>query len=161
MTTPQQPDHAQTAKVYAQVAERSRKILGDFLKRQADGKGIAFTDEFGLAKAYMDLAAKMLANPWKLAESQMKMFWDYLALWQSSTLKMMGHGAEPVVHPDKGDTRWRDEERQNHFLFAYFKQSYLFPSHGFGVAGVRADGVSRGAHTRGYVFFRQYIDALS
>ena len=55
MTTQQQPpnDPAQTAKVFAEVAERSSKILGDFVKRHADGKGIAFTDEFGLAKAFM------------------------------------------------------------------------------------------------------------
>ena len=92
MSTTQQPasDPAQTAKVYAEVAERSSKILGDFVQRHADGKGIAFTDEFGIAKAFMDLSAKMLANPWKLAETQMKMFWDYIALCQSSTLKMVG-----------------------------------------------------------------------
>ena len=91
MTTRQPSDPAQTAKVFAEVAERSSKILGDFVKRHADGKGIAFTDEFGIARAFMDLSAEMLANPWKLAETQMKMFWDYIALWQSSTLKMMGH----------------------------------------------------------------------
>jgi len=161
MTTPQQPDHAQTAKVYAQVAERSSKILGDFLKRHADGKGIAFTDEFGLAKAYMDLAAKMLANPWKLAETQMKMFWDYLALWQSSTLKMMGHGAEPVVHPDKGDTRWRDEDWQNHFLFDYFKQSYLISARHIHDAVCCVEGLSEEAQKKVNFFTRQYIDALS
>ena len=106
MTTQAANDPAKTAKVFAEVAERSSKIMSDFVKRHADGKGIAFTDEFGIAKAFMDLSAKMLANPWKLAETQMKMFWDYVALWQSSTMKMMGHHPEPVAQPEKSDYRW-------------------------------------------------------
>ena len=163
MSTTQQPasDPAQTAKVFAEVAERSSKILGDFVQRHADGKGIAFTDEFGIAKAFMDLSAKMLANPWKLAETQMKMFWDYIALWQSSTLKMMGHGAEPVAHPDKGDTRWRDEEWQNHFLFDYFKQSYLIAARNIHDAVCCVEGLPEEAQNKVNFFTRQYIDALS
>jgi polyhydroxyalkanoate synthase len=163
MTTHQQPpnDPAQTAKVFAEVAERSSKILGDFVKRHADGKGIAFTDEFGIARAFMDLSAKMLANPWKLAETQMKMFWDYIALWQSSTLKVMGHGAEPVAHPDKGDYRWRDEEWQNHFLFDYLKQSYLIAARNIHDAVCCVEGLPEETQKKVNFFTRQYIDALS
>src|SRR3989304_4476782 len=159
---PRQPnDPAQTAKVFAEVAERSSKILGDFVKRHADGKGIAFTDEFGIARAFMDLSAKMLANPWKLAETQMKMFWDYIALWQSSTLKMMGHRVEPVAHPEKGDYRWRDEEWQNHFLFDYFRQSYLIAARHIHDAVLRVEGLPDETQKKVNFFTRQYIDALS
>lgn len=161
MTTQQHSEHAQMAQVYAQVAERSSKIMGDFLKRHADGKGIAVTDEFGIAKAYMDLAAKMLTNPWKLAETQMKMFWDYFALWQSSALRMMGHSAAPVAHPDKGDYRWRDEEWQNHFLFDYLKQSYLISARHIHDAVCCVEGLSEETQKKVNFFTRQYIDALS
>src|SRR5438876_11500663 len=103
------PDPAEAARVFAEVAERSGKLLADFAQRNA-GKGIAFTDEFGIAKAFMDLSAAMFTNPWKAAEVQMKMMWDYAALWQSSMLKLMGQPVQPVVEPAKGDNRFRDTD---------------------------------------------------
>ena len=159
--TSPQPDPAETARLFAEVAERSSKLMGDFLSRHARGKGVAYSDEFGIAKAFMDLSAHMLANPWKLAETQMKMFWDYAALWQSSVLKMMGHPARPVAEPAKGDNRFRHEDWENHFLFDYIKQSYLI------AARHTHDAVSSIEHlpeeTRRKINFytRQYIDALS
>jgi len=163
MTTQQQPanDAAQMAKVFGEVAERSSKIMGDFVKRHADGKGVAFSDEFGIARAFMDLSAKMLANPWKLAETQMKMFWDYAALWQSATMKMMGHSPTPVAQPEKGDYRWRDEEWENHFLFDYFKQSYLIAARHIHDAVCCVEGLPEESQKKVNFFTRQYIDALS
>ncbi len=162
MATEQQSyDRAESVKVFAEVAERSSKILGDFIQRHADGKGIAFTDEFGIAKAFMDLSAQMLANPWKLAETQMKMFWDYFSLWQSSALKMLGHAPEPVAAPAKGDNRFRDEQWENHFLFDYFKQSYLIAARHIHDAVCCVEGLPEEAQKKVNFFTRQYIDALA
>jgi len=160
---PQQPanDPAHTAKIFAEVAERSSKILGDFVKRHADGKGFAFTDELGIAKAFMDLSAQLLANPWKIAETQVKMFWDYVALWQSSTLKLLGHSAEPVARPEEGDYRWRDEEWQNHFLFDYFKQFHLIAARNIQDAVCCIEGLPHETQKKVDFFTRQYLDALS
>ena len=160
---PQQPanDPAQTAKIFSEVAERSSKILGDFAKRHADGKGVAFSDELGIAKAFMDLSAQLLANPWKIAETQVKMFWDYVALWQSSTLKLLGHSAEPVARPEEGDYRWRDEEWQNHFLFDYFKQFHLIAARNIQNAVCCVEGLPQETQKKVDFFTRQYLDALS
>ena len=160
---PQQPvnDPAQTAKIFAEVAERSSKLLGDFVKSHAQGKGIAFTDEMGIAKAFMDLSAQLLANPWKIAETQVKMFWDYVALWQSSTLKLLGHSAEPVARPEQGDYRWRDEEWQNHFLFDYFKQFHLIAARNIQDAVCCVEGLPLETQKKIDFFTRQYLDALS
>ena len=136
--------------------------MGEFLQRQADGKGVAFTDEFGIAKAFMDLSARMLANPWKLAETQMKMFWDYVALWQSTALKHDGAGApSPVAEPAKGDNRFRDADWQNHFLFDYFKQSYLIAARHIHDAVSSVEGLPEETQKKVNFFTRQYIDALS
>ncbi len=163
MGTPRQAanDPAQTAKVFAEVAERSGRILSDFVERHAGGKGIAFTDEFGIAKAFMELSAQMLANPWKLAETQMKMFWDQVELLQASALKMMGHTAQPVTEPAKGDNRFRDEDWQNHFLFDYFKQSYLIAARHIHDAVSSTEGLSEETSKKVNFFTRQYIDALA
>jgi hypothetical protein len=65
------------------------------MKRQMK-KGIsAPSDDLGIAQAFMDMMAKMLANPYKLAQAQMNLVWDYFSLWQHSTLRMMGMTARP------------------------------------------------------------------
>ena len=82
------PHPAEVAKVLGEVAERSSSVLGDFLKRHAGGKGVSFSDELGIAKAFMDMWAKLAANPMALAQAQMNMYLDYMRLWQSSWLKL-------------------------------------------------------------------------
>nr|MCU0805718.1 hypothetical protein [Burkholderiales bacterium] len=64
-------DPAEIAKVFGEVAQRSSKVFGDFMKRQAESQKSLATDEFGIAKAFMDLWQRMLANPARLAELQM------------------------------------------------------------------------------------------
>jgi polyhydroxyalkanoate synthase subunit PhaC len=162
MASPQTShDPADTARIFAEVAERSGRLLGEFLQRQADGKGAAYTDEFGIAKAFMDLSAQMLANPWKLAAAQMKMFQDYTALWQSSMLKLMGRPAAPVAEPAAGDNRFRDGEWQSNFLFDYAKQSYLIAARHIHDAVASVEGLPEEERKKVNFFTRQYIDALS
>jgi polyhydroxyalkanoate synthase len=161
MSATPQPDPAETARLFAQVAERSSKLMGDYLERHAQGKGVAFSDEFGIARAFMDLSAHMLANPWKIAETQAKMFWDHVALWQSSVLRMMGHPAKPVAEPAKGDNRFRHDDWQSHFLFDYIKQSYLIAARHMHDAVSSVEHLPEETRKKVNFFTRQYIDALS
>ncbi|HEY6720036.1 MAG TPA: class I poly(R)-hydroxyalkanoic acid synthase [Burkholderiales bacterium] len=155
------PDPTHSAKVFAEVAERSGRIMAEFLKRQAGGHGVAYSDEFGIARAFMDLSARMLANPWKLAEMQTKMFWDHAALWQSITLRMLGQDAPPVAAPAKGDNRFRDADWQDQFLFDYIKQSYLIAARHMHDAVSSVEGLSEETQKKVNFYTRQYIDALS
>src|SRR5207244_8195144 len=109
----------------ASAADKSAKLLGDFVARQASVAPALLTDELGLTKAFLELTAKLLSNPYRRAETQLNLWWDYSALWQSSMLKLLGHATTPVVEPAKTDKRFRHEHWQDHFLFDYVKQSYL------------------------------------
>src|SRR3989449_10895636 len=135
------PDPAESARVLAEVAQRSGRIMGEFLQRQAGGQGVATSDEFGVARAFMDVAARMLADPWKLAEMQSKMFWDHVALWQSSLLRMIGKEVPSVAEAAKGDNRFRDADWQDQFLFRYIKPSYLIAARHLHDAESSADGL--------------------
>ena len=154
-------DPAQSAKVFAEVAERSSRLLGEFLKRQADGRGVATSDEFGIARAFMDLSARMLADPWKLAEMQTKLFWDHVALWQSTMQRMLGNDALPVAEPAKGDNRFREADWQDQFLFDYIKQSYLIAARHMRDAVSSVEGLPEETQKKVNFYTRQYIDALS
>src|SRR5713101_2099666 len=155
------PDPAESARVFAEVAERSGRIMGEFLQRQAGGQGVATSDEFGIARAFMDLYARMLAEPWKLAEMQTKMFWDHVALWQSTLLRMLGKEAPPVAVPAKGDNRFREADWQDRFLFDYIKQSYLIAARHLHDAVASVEGLPEETSKKVNFYTRQYIDALS
>ncbi len=152
---------ADSAQIFAQVAERSSRIMADFLKRQAKTKNPAVTDEFGIAKAFMDMSALMFAKPQHLAEAQMNMFWDYTRLWQSSWMQMLGQKVEPVAVPRKGDNRFRHEDWENHFLFDYVKQSYLIAARHIHEAVSKVEDLPADERKKVDFFTRQYIDALS
>ncbi|MGP1677288.1 MAG: PHA/PHB synthase family protein [Burkholderiales bacterium] len=152
---------ADSAQVFAQVAERSSRIMADFIKRQSETQNPAVTDEFGIAKAFMDLSALMFAKPQHLAEAQMNMFWDYTRLWQSSWMQMLGQKAEPVAVPRKGDNRFRHEDWENHFLFDYVKQSYLIAARHIHQAVSQVEDLPADERKKVDFFTRQYIDALS
>ncbi len=152
---------ADTAKLFAELAQRSSRVMSDFIKRQAAAKKPAVDDEFGIAKAFMDMSALMLAKPQQLAEAQMKMFWDYSRLWQSSWMQMMGQKVEPVASPREGDNRFRHEDWQNNFLFDYAKQSYLIAARHINQAVSQVEDLPEDARKKVDFFTRQYVDALS
>jgi polyhydroxyalkanoate synthase len=159
--TEQAPDPAEVARILGEVAERSSNVLADFVKRHANGKGLAFTDEFGIARAFMDMWAKLLANPMALAQAQMNMYFDYLRLWQSSWLKLLGHAPEPVAAPAQGDSRFKDEDWQTNFVFDYVKQSYLIAARHIHDVVSGVEGLPDDSKKKVDFFTRQYVDALS
>jgi len=159
-TQPMNPD--QTALVLHEVAERSAKLLGEFAKKDhASSLSSAASDELGIAKAYMDLYSKMLSNPAGLAAFSTNMMLDYMQLWQSSWMKMMGMQAGPVAAPAKGDGRFRDDDWSSNFLFDYVKQSYLIASRHIQHAVADVEGLSPESEKKVAFFTRQYVDALS
>ena len=145
----------------ASAADKSAKLLGDYLARQSKSGPSLATDEFGLTKAFMEMAAKMLSNPYRMAETQMNLWWDYSALWQSSMLKLMGQTSAPVAEPAKGDRRFRHEDWQEHFLFDYVKQSYLIAARWLHNAVASVEGLDEHTQKKVDFFTRQYIDALA
>jgi polyhydroxyalkanoate synthase len=149
------------AKVCHKVAERSSKILGDFVQKQAESVSSAVRDEMGIAKAFMDLYARMAADPALMAQVSMSLWADYLRLWQSSWMKLFGINAGPVAEPDKGDSRFKDEDWSKNFLFDLIKQSYLIAGRHIREAVAKVDGLSPESEKKVAFFTRQYVDALS
>ena len=158
---PQLPDPKEIAKTYAEVAQRSSKLIAEHMQRQLE-KGISMPqDELGLAQAFMDMMAKMLANPYKLAQAQMNLVWDYVSLWQHSTLRFMGMNAAPYAVPAKGDNRFKNAEWEQHLLFDFIKQSYLITARHVHDAVSNVEGMNDHDQKKVNFFTRQFIDALS
>jgi polyhydroxyalkanoate synthase len=158
---PALPDPQEVAKTYAEVAQRASKLLQGHIQRQAK-KGISPPqDELGIAQAFMDMMAKMLANPYQMAQAQMNLVWDYFSLWQHSTLRFMGMQTPPVATPHKGDKRFKDEQWEEHFLFDFIKQSYLISARHIHDAVSNVKGMESHTQDKVNFFTRQFIDAMS
>jgi polyhydroxyalkanoate synthase len=153
-------DPVALAESLASAAEKSARLIGEFVSRNAERTPL-ITDELGIGKAFMELAAHMLAHPARLAEAQLNLWWEYMGLWQRSMLRMLGTPAEPLAEPASGDKRFRNEAWQEHFLFDFVKQSYLITARWLHdqVAGV--EGLSEPARRKVDFFTRQYIDAMA
>ena len=82
----EQPTHdpAELAKLYADIAQKSSRLVTQYLERASNGGARGMTDELGITQAYLEAWKKLLADPFKLAEAQVKLWQDYIALWQSS-----------------------------------------------------------------------------
>ena len=158
---PELPDPQEIAKTYAEVAQRASSLISEHVQRQLK-KGVATpSDELGIAQAFMDMMAKLLANPYKLAQAQMNLVWDYFSLWQHSMMRVAGLSASPVAAPEKSDKRFKDEEWEQHFLFDFIKQSYLIAARHIHDTVSGVDGLDEQTQKKVTFYTRQYIDALS
>ena len=101
MKAPENLENQELAKVCHDVAERSSRILGDFVQKQAETVSSAVRDEMGIAKAFMDLYARMATDPGAIAALSMNLWLDHFRLWQSSWIKLFGMQAPPVAEPDR------------------------------------------------------------
>ena len=158
---PALPDPKEIAKTYGEVAQRASKLITEHMQRQLQHGIKAPSDELGIAQAFMDMMAKLLANPYRLAQAQMNLVWDYFSLWQHSMLRFAGLETQPVATPRKGDSRFKDEQWEEHFLFDFIKQSYLITARHIHDVVTNVEGLSWETEKKVNFFTRQYIDALS
>ncbi|MDB5813741.1 MAG: class poly(R)-hydroxyalkanoic acid synthase [Rhodocyclales bacterium] len=160
-TQPVLLDPTAIARTYAEVAQRSSRLITEYMNRQIARGGTPPVDELGVARAFMDMTGKLLANPYLLAQAQMSLAWDYFSLWQNSMQRFMGLHPTPVAAPAKDDKRFKDEEWKDCFLFDFIKQSYLITARHIHdtVAGV--EGLDEVTRKKVNFFTRQYIDAFS
>jgi polyhydroxyalkanoate synthase subunit PhaC len=152
---------AELTRIAHEVAERSSRILGEFAQKQAQSLSAAVRDEMGIAKAFMDLYARLAADPAQLASFSMNFWLDQARLWQASWMKLAGLQAAPLAEPAKGDWRFKDDEWSKNFLFDYIKQSYLLASRHIQHAVGSVEGLSPESEKKVAFFTRQYVDALA
>ena len=143
------------------VAQRSSRLLADFAQKQAASLSSAVRDEMGIARAFMELYAKMAADPALLANTSMSMWADYMRLWQSTWLKMLGLQTLPVAEPAAGDARFKDEDWSSNFVFDHIKQSYLIAARHIQQAVANVEGLPPESEKKVAFFTRQYVDALA
>ena len=155
------PAGAELAKLYSDIARSSSEMLTRFLETGRRAFTVPVADELGIARAFFEAWGKLLSDPVRLAEAQMRLWQDYMLLWQHSVLKLMGQEVKPVAEPRRGDRRFRHEDWEKNFLYDYFKQSYLIAARHLHQALGKVEGLDEKTSKKVDFYTRQYIDALA
>jgi len=96
-------DPSELARLYADIARKGADLVTQYLEHnQKKGAAPGLTDELGITQAFFQAWAKLLADPFKLAEAQAQLWQNYVSLWQHSMLKLMGQHTAPVAAPLPG-----------------------------------------------------------
>ncbi|HEX7390297.1 MAG TPA: class I poly(R)-hydroxyalkanoic acid synthase [Acidiphilium sp.] len=160
---PRQPDPAACGRTMADIGARSQRIVADWLKRQSAGQaesGQEF-DPLNIGGAFMEMTARLMADPARLIEAQMGLWQDYMTLWQHSARRMMGLDAEPVVPADPRDKRFQDKAWRENEVFDFIRQSYLLSARFVQDVVKRVDGLDPKTAQKVDFYARQFVDAMS
>jgi polyhydroxyalkanoate synthase len=152
------PDPAFVGRSMADIAERSQRLVAEWLKRQPTEEHAA--DPLNIGRAFMEMTARLIANPGRLMQAQLGFWQDYVTLWQNTTRRIMGIESEPVIDAS-GDRRFKDEAWKENEVFDFIKQSYLLSARYVHDVVTHVDGLD--SHTAQKVDFysRQFMDAMS
>jgi polyhydroxyalkanoate synthase len=154
------PDPSEIGRSMADVAERSQRIVTEWLKRQAE-EGPTSPDPLNIGSAFMEMTARLMANPAKLMQVQVGFWHDYMSLWQSTARRMMGMDAEPVIQADPKDRRFKDDAWKENEIFDFIKQSYLLSARYVQDVVTQVDGLDAQTAQKVDFYARQFVDAMS
>ncbi len=157
------PDPVEMSRNMARIAEQSQRLVGDFLQRQngENGGGGSPKDMFHIGAAFLEMTARLMADPAKLVQAQMSLWQDYMALWQRTTQRLLGQEAAPVVAPTKEDKRFKDSAWDENTLFDYIKQSYLLTARWLQSTVREVDGMDDKTAKKVDFYTRQFVDAMA
>ncbi|WP_018716568.1 class I poly(R)-hydroxyalkanoic acid synthase [Arhodomonas aquaeolei] len=159
--TPTEVDPEELARSLAQIAEKSQQLVKDFIARQ-EGNQLSMDDALHMSRLFQDLYGRLMSDPMALAQAQMAFWQDYMALVQSTTLRLWGLEADPVREPDAKDKRFRHESWEESPVFDFLKQSYLLTAdYIHNTVKNNVDDLDEKTARQIDFYTRQYIDAMS
>src|SRR6201986_2157323 len=153
------PDPSVLGRSMADIAERSQRLVGEWLRRQAQEEHAA--DPLNIGRAFMEMTAKLMTNPTRLMQAQLGFWQDYVTLWQNTTRRIMGMETAPVIDPKSSDKRFKDDAWKENEVFDFIKQSYLLSARFVQDVVTHVDGLDSKTAQKVDFYARQFIDAMS
>ncbi len=155
------PDPVELSKTMAEIAERSQRLVTEFLKRQSPDSQLGMGDPLNIGGAFLEMTARMIANPAKLMQAQFTLWQDYMTLWQTATRRFLGEEASPVIEPAPEDRRFKDTAWDDNAVFDYIKQSYLLTARWLQSTVRSVEGLDDKTSKKVDFYTRQFVDAMA
>ncbi len=154
------PAPAMLSRNMADIASRSQRIVMEFLKRQGDGS-VPGLDPMNIGSAFLEMTARMMANPTKLVQAQLGFWQDYMLLWPNTARRPMGETPAPVAAPAPGDRRFKHEDWHENEVFDFIKQSYLLSARWIQTVVKDVEGLDDRTAQKVAFYTRQFVDAIA
>ena len=75
----------------AEIAEKSQRLVAEFLQAAGPrGRGSAWPTRSAIGAAFLEMTARMMADPSRLVQAQLSLWNDYLTLWQRTAQRFLG-----------------------------------------------------------------------
>jgi polyhydroxyalkanoate synthase subunit PhaC len=155
------PDADELARQMAGIAEKSQRLVAEFLGRQSPEGGIGMASPLAIGAAFFEMTARMMSDPSRLVQAQLSLWNDYMTLWQRTAQRFLGGSAEPMIAPQAGDRRFRDAAWNDNTLFDFIKQSYLLTARWLQRTVHSVEGIDERTARKVDFYTRQFVDALA
>ncbi len=153
------PDPAVVGRSMADIAERSQRLVAEWLKRQ--GHEEQALDPLNIGSAFLEMTTRLMANPARMMQAQIGFWQDYMTLWQNTARRMMGQPAEQVIAAPSSDRRFKDDAWRDNEVFDFIRQSYLLSARYVQDVVTHVDGLDPKTAQKVDFYARQFIDAMS
>ncbi len=154
------PDPQQVVANFTEIAEQSQRLVQAFIERQRQDT-FQIPDPGIVAKSFLEMTHHMLADPRRMMEAQTSFWQNYLELWYATSRRMLGQTAAPVIEPETGDKRFKDDEWAENAVFDFIKQSYLLAARSIQDSVSDVEGLDPKTAERVDFYTRQFVDAMA
>ena len=150
----------QMVAILTEIAERSHKLVNDFLARQQDLDGPTLDLNSGsqINGTFVAMLTRLMSQPQELMQAQFGLWQDHARLWQATTQRMLGLEVQPVIVADRSDRRFKDTAWDDYALFDFIKQSYLLSSKYLLQVASHKDGLNDKTQQKLAFYARQFVE---
>ncbi|MGC2337814.1 MAG: class I poly(R)-hydroxyalkanoic acid synthase, partial [Pseudolabrys sp.] len=152
-------DPIQLSVSLAGIAVRSQRLMIDFLTCRPDLAGLG--DPAGIGRAFLNLTAKMIADPMSIAQMQLELWQEHVKLLQGTTERLFGLTSKSNQRSVATDRRFQHPAWTENVLFDYIKQSYLVYAEAILSTVNRVDGLNPKTAHKVDFYTRQFVDAMA
>jgi polyhydroxyalkanoate synthase len=153
------PDPIQFSESFARVAERSQRLVAEFLTRGPTDANLGMSDPASVGSAFHAFTSQILADPQTLARAQIGLWSQQMLLWQRAAQRMFGVGdttGQPI-----SDRRFRNPAWSENVIFDYIKQSYLVTADSILSTMRQVEGLDDKTAHKVDFYTRQFVDAIA
>lgn len=141
--------------------KRSRTVSEAYQERLKHEDVFSAVNPGLMGQLFVEVAEQLMAKPETLKQAQASLAEDYGRLWQATAAAMQGEPAAPVIEPQPGDRRFKDEEWSANPTFSAIKQFYLLAARWLESMVNSADGLDPKTRQKALFYMRQFLSAVA
>lgn len=145
---------------FQQIGEEYHALISDALERMSS-QGLNGAIQKDVRDSLRVGAQALMGNPALLWETQARLLQDQAQLWQHGMRALAGESVEPLVTPQRGDRRFKDEAWTNDPAYTSLMQQYLLFSRLIDELAEGLEGIEPDQQRNLEFYLRQMVNAMA